>query len=55
MIIGSVVTKDIPGNMIATGNPCRIVREITEKDRVYYFKKRKFDEESWADMEENRI
>ena len=40
---GSVVTKDIPDNMIAAGNPCRIIREITEKDRKYYFKDREFD------------
>lgn len=30
---GSVVTKDLPGNVVAVGNPCRILREITEKDR----------------------
>ncbi len=40
---GSVVTKDIPDNVIAVGNPCRIVREITEDDRKYYFKDREFD------------
>lgn len=40
---GSVVTKDIPANTIAVGNPCRVVREITEEDRHYYFKDRKFD------------
>ena len=40
---GSVVTKDIPDNVIAVGNPCRIVREITEDDRDYYYKDRKFD------------
>ena len=40
---GSVVTKDIPDNMLAYGNPCRPVREITEADRDYYFKDRKFD------------
>ncbi|MDO5518766.1 MAG: sugar O-acetyltransferase, partial [Clostridium sp.] len=33
---GSVVTKDIPDNMIAVGNPCRVIREITEEDRKYY-------------------
>ena len=37
--------------MIAAGNPCRIIREITEDDRAYYFKERKFDLESWNDME----
>ena len=40
---GSVVTKDIPDNMIAAGNPCRVIREITEKDRKYYYKDREFD------------
>lgn len=40
---GSVVTKDIPNNMIAGGNPCKIIREITEDDRKYYYKKQEFD------------
>lgn len=40
---GSVVTKDIPDNVIAVGNPCRIIREITEEDRKYYYKDREFD------------
>lgn len=40
---GSVVTKDIPDNVIAAGNPCRVIREITEEDRKYYFKDREFD------------
>ena len=40
---GSVVTKDIPDNMIAAGNPCKVIREITEADRDYYYKDRKFD------------
>lgn len=40
---GSVVTKDIPSNMLALGNPCKIIREITEKDRKYYYKDREFD------------
>ena len=31
---GSVVTKDIPDNVIAVGNPCRVLREITEEDRL---------------------
>lgn len=30
---GSVVTKDIPANVVAVGNPCRVIRPITEKDR----------------------
>lgn len=42
---GSVVGKDIPDNVIAVGNPCRVVREITEEDRKYYYKRREFDVE----------
>ena len=44
---GSVVTKDIPDNMLAYGNPCRVIREITETDRDYYFRDRKFDVEDY--------
>ncbi len=40
---GSVVTKDIPDDVIAVGNPCKVVRKITEADRDYYYKDRKFD------------
>ena len=42
---GSVVTKNIPDWTLAFGNPCRVVRKITEEDKQYYFKKRKIDEE----------
>ena len=35
---GSVVTKDIPANVVAVGNPCKVLREISEKDEMYYFK-----------------
>lgn len=38
---GSVVTKDIPSNVVAVGNPCRVLREVNEHDREYYFKDRK--------------
>ncbi len=48
---GSVVTKDIPANVVAVGNPCRVVREVGEKDREYYFKDRKID---WEDIEKHR-
>ena len=44
---GSVVTKDLPDNVIAVGNPCKIVREITEADRDYYYKDRRFDVEDY--------
>ena len=40
---GSVVTQDFPSNVVAVGNPCRVIREINEHDRVYYFKNRKID------------
>ena len=40
---GSVVTKDIPSNVVALGNPCRVVREINEHDKQYYFKGRKIN------------
>lgn len=40
---GSVVTKDIPDNAIAVGNPCKVIREITEEDRKYYYKNHEFD------------
>lgn len=38
---GSVVTKDIPDNVVAVGNPCRVLRQISERDKEYYFKDRK--------------
>ena len=38
---GSVVTHDIPAGVVAVGNPCRVMREITEHDREVYFKGRK--------------
>lgn len=37
---GSVVTKDLPGNVVAAGNPCRVLRPINEHDEIYYFKNR---------------
>lgn len=44
---GSVVTKDIPDNRVAAGNPCRVIREITEDDRRFYYKDREFDVEDY--------
>ena len=35
---GSVVTKDIPENVVAVGNPCRVLREISDRDRKYFYK-----------------
>ena len=44
---GSVVTHDLPDNVIAAGNPCRVVRAITEADRDFYYKDRRFDVEDY--------
>lgn len=41
---GSIVTRDIPENVVAVGNPCRILRTIEEKDKEYYFRDLKVDE-----------
>ena len=38
---GSVVTKDIPSNVVAVGNPCRVLREIGERDYEYYYRDRR--------------
>ena len=46
---GSVVIKDIPANVVAAGNPCRVIREINEDDKKYYYKDRPITEE---DLEE---
>jgi maltose O-acetyltransferase len=40
---GSVVTKDMPDSVIAVGNPCRVVRAITDDDRDFYYRDRRFD------------
>lgn len=45
---GSVVTKDLPSNVVAVGNPCRVLREISEHDKEYYFKNRKIE---YSDLE----
>ena len=42
---GSIVTKDIPANVVAYGNPCQVIREIGEHDRKYYYRDRKVDVE----------
>ena len=42
---GSVVTKDIPPNVVAVGNPCKVMRQISEHDRQFYFKDRKIPKE----------
>lgn len=46
---GSVVTKDIPDNVIAVGNPCRVLREITEEDTQHW---EQLKEEYYKDIEQ---
>ncbi|MBR4711335.1 MAG: sugar O-acetyltransferase [Clostridia bacterium] len=43
---GSVVTRDIPAMTVAAGNPCRVLRKITDEDRAYYFRGRPVDGEA---------
>ncbi len=43
---GSIVTKDIPDHVVAVGNPCRILRPVSEHDRMYYFKNERIDWEN---------
>jgi galactoside O-acetyltransferase len=43
---GSVVTKDIPDNVVAVGNPCRVLREVGEHDKEYFYKNEKIDWEN---------
>lgn len=47
---GSVVTRDIPDWSIAAGNPCRVIRKITEEDRRKLFRNEEIDDEAWADI-----
>ena len=47
---GSVVTRDIPDWCIAAGNPCRVIRKITEKDRRKLFRDEEIDGEAWQDI-----
>ena len=46
---GSVVTHDLPSNVVAVGTPCKVLREVGEHDREYYFKEHRID---WEHMEE---
>ena len=47
---GSVVTKDIPDWSLAAGNPCRVLRQITDDDKKKLFRDEEIDEEAWADI-----
>ena len=47
---GSVVTKNIPAGCVAYGTPCRVIREISQHDREYYYKDRKIDFSAFPDL-----
>lgn len=40
---GSVVTKDIPAGVVAVGNPCKVLREINDRDREFYFRDKRIN------------
>lgn len=42
---GSVVTKDIPANVVAVGNPCKVLRPISDRDKEYYYHDRQIDKD----------
>ncbi len=48
--VGSVVTKDIPSWSVAVGNPCRVIRKITDDDKKKLFGEEEIDEEAWAEI-----
>lgn len=48
---GSVVTKDLPDWCIAAGNPCRVIRKITDADKRKLFRDEEIDDEAWADIQ----
>ncbi len=50
---GSVVTTDIPDMVVAAGNPCRVIRQITDEDCRYYYKRNEIDDEAWKTISLN--
>ena len=47
---GSVVTSDIPDMVVAAGNPCKVIRKITEEDRRYFYKREMIDDAAWQNI-----
>lgn len=45
---GSVVTRDIPENVVAVGNPCRVQRAISARDRQFYYRDEAIDPDALA-------
>ena len=50
---GSIVTKDIPDNVVAVGNPCKVIREISEHDKEFFYKDEKICWSEYATVERN--
>lgn len=48
---GSVVTKDIPGGVIAAGNPCKVIREINHEDKAYWERQKALYEKDMGPLE----
>ena len=46
---GSVVTKDIPSGVVAVGNPCKVLRQVGEHDKIYYWRDKRID---WDELSE---
>lgn len=47
---GSIVTKDIPDMVVAVGNPCRVIKKISDDDKRYLYKDELIDDEAWDDI-----
>lgn len=50
---GSVVTRDLLSNVVAVGNPCRVLREVGERDRTFFFRERRIPQAFLAKTETN--
>ena len=48
---GSVVTRDIPANVVAFGNPCRVIRKISRLDRETFFRNERID---WKELKKQK-
>ena len=44
---GSVVTRDVPPYVLAAGNPCKVIRKLTDRDKEYYYKDLRADQVQW--------
>ena len=47
---GSVVTRDIPDGVLAIGTPCRVIREIGDHEKEYYFRREKLTGRTYPNM-----